>query len=164
MATTTKTRRNVLDEIEEAIQQITIKDLRDGANDYAFVRVWPDGSVTSGREASYCVPESEYFARGEHPVTVWSSMGLRESTGPYDGVFEWDEIQEVPIDAEFREEGGTVFIEHPDADGEPLRISGFVSEGIIYRLSDRLVEPLDLSDVLAEVDTMLDDYEWLPTD
>lgn len=80
--TTTRTLAEILSDVEDNIREIIAEDYRHGANDYAYVRVWPDGSVTSGRAPSWECPESEYFGREPHPITVWAESGFREAAGP----------------------------------------------------------------------------------
>lgn len=137
MTTYTRTREDIMADIEDAIRETMIADMRNGANDYAYVRVWPDGSVTSGREPSRCIPESEYFAREPHCVTVWSAQGIRPAAGPDDGVFAWDACEAA-------DEGA------------------FERDGEWYRLSDELVDPLDIDELLREIESTLDQHEWIP--
>ena len=130
--TTTKTRQDVIDEIRDEIHAMILADLRSGANDYAAVRVWPNLDVIAVREPSHCTPESEYFGRDPHCVTVWSTDRMREPAGREDGVFEWDEASESDDGA-------------------------FFADGQWWTMSDRLVDNLDMSDVMAEAERRLDD-------
>lgn len=61
------------DTIEKAVADCYRKFMEDGAGQWHYVRVWPDGSITEGCEPWPCYPESEYFGRRPHPVTIWSS-------------------------------------------------------------------------------------------
>lgn len=86
------------DDVLTAIRDAYIGALKLGQH-WHYVRVWPDGSITSGIEASPCCPESEYYSRGTpHPVTVWS-MQSNWTPGYSDGVFAWEQCEEA--DAEF---------------------------------------------------------------
>lgn len=160
--TTTKTRQDLLDEIETEIRDIMTSDLREGANDYAYVRVAVDGSVYSGREVSYCVGVDEWEGKPPHTVTVWSAKGMREPAGPDDGAFEWEEIRDIPKGVDFWTDRGSVFIGNPDTDDKIEEVVGFVRGRTIYKLSGRLVNAIDLTDIMREIDDQLDEYEWLP--
>lgn len=93
MTTTTIQLDDVLTEIRDAY----IGALQHG-HSWHYVRVWPDGSITSGIEASPCYPESEYYTRGNpYPVTVWS-MQSSWTPGYSDGVFAWEECEEADAD------------------------------------------------------------------
>lgn len=148
----TKTKAEILYEIEEAIREIMHDDLRHGANNYAYVRVWPDLTVTSGREPSYCVPEGEYFKRTPHCVTVWSASGMRTSAGFDDDVFEWEEV-EAPADLDENED--RIGYRYARDNSEEDLNRG--EDGKWYRLTEDLANPLDLSDVMQEVETRLDE-------
>ena len=137
MENDTRTRADIMADISDAIIGIMIRDLRWGANDYAYVRVYPDGDVVSSREPSRCVPMSEYYREEPHPVTVWSASGCRGAVYIDSGMFEWDEV----------EAGGGGALKH---------------NGKWWTLSDRLVDPIDIESVLAEIDRSLDEHEWLP--
>ena len=86
------------DEVRDAIRRASMNAYRTGRN-WHYVRVWPDGSVVVGEEVSKCLPESEYFGRAPHPVTVWSMQSNYAST-PDDGIFDWLECDH-DADAEF---------------------------------------------------------------
>lgn len=138
--TTTRTLAEILSDVEDNIREIIAEDYRHGANDYAYVRVWPDGSVTSGRAPSWECPESEYFGREPHPITVWAESGFREAAGPQDGIFECEEVEG---DAE---------------DSDEM----FVSDGKRYRLTTDMVEQIDLADTMREVENRLSEHDWIP--
>lgn len=161
--TTTKTRQELLNEIETEIRDIMHADLRNGANDYAYVRVAADGSVYSGREASYCVGMDEWEGKPPHTVTVWSANGMRGSAGRDDGVFIWEEVETIPEGVNCWEDRGEVFVGDPDGD-EPIRKieDCFLAGRVVNRLTDDMVEVIDLTDLLSEIDDQIDEYEWLP--
>lgn len=126
----------LLDRIEDEIRVILYTDSRDGANDYAYVRVSPDGTVYSGREPSRCLPINEWERRPPHTVTVWSACGVRPPARPEDGIFEWDEAQAGDEDV-------------------------FESDGSLWKLSDRLLEAFDLREVIGDIEEELEQYKWL---
>lgn len=148
-------RQEILEKIQDSIRGIMIEDAKRGANDFAYVRVYPDGSVVTGREASYTVPESEYFRREGHPVTVWGARGMRESAGFDDGVFAWNE---VPAPSDITQED----IDQAFRYGDRSRPDLLLQDGKWYELTDDLVEDLDLAECMASIEETLDQYEWFP--
>jgi hypothetical protein len=94
MTMATATLDAILTEVKDCITEIIREDFIHGAHDWAYVRVHPDGRVTSGREASPTIPESEYFERGPHPITIWTQRGQRDPATPGDGLFSWTEDPE----------------------------------------------------------------------
>lgn len=81
---------DILDVALDHIETIIKEDCLKGANDYAYVRLWRDGEVTSGREPSKCVPISEYYKQDGHPITIWETSGIRDSHLGMDGGFVWE--------------------------------------------------------------------------
>ena len=78
------------EELKDAIRAEYIEGCMTGRH-WHFVRVWPDGSVSHGAEASPCYPESEYYRKGHpYPRTVWSERFSESANGPDDRVFEWE--------------------------------------------------------------------------
>lgn len=82
------------DNIYEAVRTAYRKSLIRGGGSWYYVRVWPDGTISDGIEASPCYPESEYYKRVPHPVTIWeyrsnSDLNEDEVDAAMDG-FDWD--------------------------------------------------------------------------
>lgn len=75
-------------DLENAVRE-QLHEMYAGGNNEHYVRVWPDGVITRGEEVSKCLPESEYFGRDPHPVTIW--LGRGESVGPDAGLYYWIE-------------------------------------------------------------------------
>ncbi len=96
--TATNTATVFRDDLHAAIREAYRAADRAGRN-YHYVCVYPDGSIVVGEEVSECVPESEYYGRAPHPVTVWADQSSYSAT-PADGVYEWEEC-EHDSDAEF---------------------------------------------------------------
>ncbi len=63
--------------------------LRGTSGNWHYFRVWPDGEVTTGEEASRCLPEAEHFQRVPHPITLDEDNSIF-SPNPDDGFFEWE--------------------------------------------------------------------------
>ena len=61
------------DDIYRTVADQFRESLRRGGGLWYYVRVWPDGEITAGVEVSPCYPESEYFGRKPHAVTIWST-------------------------------------------------------------------------------------------
>lgn len=62
------------DAILEAVRDRYLRALSLGGGRWYYVRVWPTGEICDGMEASELIPESEYFHRRPHPVTIWSEI------------------------------------------------------------------------------------------
>jgi len=135
--TTTRTRQEIMDDIEREIREIVLQDLKKGADDYAHVRVEPDGTVIASRDTSWTMTYAEFNRTAPHPVTVWSVNGLREPAGNEDGVFEWE-----PCDA--------------DTEGS------FYAQGQHWLLTETLVNELDMSQYTADIPKLLDGFDWIP--
>jgi hypothetical protein len=148
-----------------------LEDARNGANNYAFVRVAPDGSVYSGRDVSPSTPESEYFRHKPHPITVWSVRGFRSAQTGDQGIFEWQEIdvKNELNDGEYIDFDGSIPFIY-DSEGEPVesveeRVKVFCWEqkGHWYTTDkEYLKEEFDLCDILSEIDKQLDEFDWIP--
>jgi hypothetical protein len=142
-------------ELENALLRRMVLSWKNGGGRWHYVRVWPDGSITDGIEVSETLPESEYFHRGNpHPVTVWSETS-NFTAGPQDGIFEWLECAEE--DAEFWAErtettvNGSAFTGLDNASDERDE-----THTVPYRLDyDSLVEPIDLTAILSEIEDQL---------
>lgn len=158
---TTRTRQDILTDIESEIREIMYRDALNGANDYAAVKVAPDGSVYSVREPSYCLSVDEWEGDPPHIVTVWNAKGMRPSAGRDDGVFEWEEIETIDA-AKCWEDGGVVFCGDREGDDYQEIEDVFLSDGKVYRLTDSLVEEFDLVEIMGKIDSDLDEYEWIP--
>jgi hypothetical protein len=119
-------------ELEAAIAQRWLKALC-GNRNWFFVRVWPDGTISEGQEVSKLLPEREYFRVGNHwPVTVWS-MDADGCPGPEDGVFLWEDCEE---------EEASFWCDAQRQESHHEKTERFC---LPCRLSDTLIEPLDVS-------------------
>lgn len=128
--------------LKDAIRVEYIAGRRSGRH-WHFVRVWPDGSVSHGAEASPCYPESEYYRRGNpNPLTVWSHA-FSEVAGPGAGEFEWEECPEA--DAEFWTNAEET--DWSDEPGEKFPVP--------CRLTDTLIDDLDWDMILPDVELAL---------
>jgi hypothetical protein len=149
----------IMCQVDQMIQGIFVEDMADGADDYAWVRVYPSGLVGSGREPSWCVGEDEYYGRVPHPITVWSTKGLRPPVGADDGVFCWEDS----LDGEYiRETDSSNDYEVVNQMSEESLVQK-ISEGWIRftldRTSSGLVENLDLDDILRDIETEVE--KWI---
>ncbi len=105
------------DELREAVRTAYRNADRRGQH-WHYVRVYPDGRIVAGVEVSVCVPESEYYGRAPHPVTVWSEQSHYSST-PADGVYEWEECEHA-ADADFyADDEGRKWCWPSERDGNP---------------------------------------------
>lgn len=87
-----------LEDVRQAVETAMRNSMKSGRG-WHYVRVWPEGTIACGVEASKCVPADEYYRRGRpHPVTVWAEQASWLA-GPGDGVFQWEECD--PAEAEF---------------------------------------------------------------
>lgn len=154
--------QTILDEIEDEIRQIMFEDCRDGANDYAYVRVYPDGEVVSGRDASWSCHMSEYYGESPHPLTVWSASGFRESQTGENGVFCWEEVEIPLLDGEIidTETGGiyNLGVKTDDVENRMGRHCWYY-EGVWYTTDEEnLAEDFDLREIMSEIEESLE--EW----
>lgn len=136
MKTTVKINAN---ELKDAIRKEYIGGRITGRH-WHFVRVWPDGHISHGSEASPCYPESEYYRKGNPPpVTVWSQT-FSEAAGPGDGEFDWIECPED--EAEF-------WVNRAMDDYRRDRDEEFP---IPCRLADTMIDDLDWEMILPDVE------------
>jgi hypothetical protein len=151
----TLTRQDILEQVESEIREILLADARDGANDHAYVRINRDGSVYSGREPSYSLTIDEYERKEPHTLTVFSRSGLRESAGFEDNVFEWEEW---PTPRDLTEDEQSKGFRQAQGEAPDLYRQGTVW----YSLSRQLLEPFDVADIMSEVESRMDECDWLP--
>jgi hypothetical protein len=96
------------DAIYEAVKEAYRTSLERGGGRWYYVRAWPDGEITTGIEASPCYPESEYYRREPHPVTVWETRSnsdlddtqIEAEMDAFD--WEWFETNVGDLDAKLR--------------------------------------------------------------
>jgi len=67
---------NLLEEVESALLEFEFEGLRGKhASHWNYLRIWPDGKIVAGMEASPYYPESEYYGRVPHPITIQEKRG-----------------------------------------------------------------------------------------
>lgn len=146
MTTETEARIDeIMTAIEDTAVEIMREDLANGANDYAWVRVAPDGSVYSGRSVSRECGEDEYYSRVPHPLTAWDARGLRPSADPCDGVFAWKATRDGAYVGNDRDARYRCVDQISEEELADLTGQGW------YRFdldTDDLVEPLTIDDTL----------------
>lgn len=149
----------IMQQVDEMIQGVFVEDMADGADDYAWVRVYPSGLVGSGREPSRCVGLDEYYGRVPHPITVWSARGIRTAVCADDGVFCWVDSH----DGEYiRETDTSNDYEVVDQMSEESLVKKTADGWIRFtldRTSSGLVENLDLDDMLRDIETEVE--KWI---
>lgn len=150
--------KEILSTIEDKIVEIMVEDYADGANDYAWVRVFPSGRVASGRETSQCVPDGEYCGRVPHSMTVWSTSGLRESVRASDGIFYWEDDSKGEY---IRENDSSEKYEIVDQISDEELLSR-IEDGWIRFTLDRtysgLVENIDIDDLLPGIENQISSW------
>ena len=117
--------------LEQSIAEATVNSWNQGRNRWNYVRVYPDGTITNGQEASKTIPESECFRTPKpHPLTVWTQT-TSFNPGPLDGVYEWEECEESEAEFFGAENSENIRLERDDRFNKP------------YRLTQTLIEPID---------------------
>lgn len=92
MTATTKQNLNIEALVAEVMGHViamSLEDMRNGAADYAWVAISPDGTVSSGREATWRRPD-------DGSCVAWCASGLREPS-PEDfseGDCDWTCVEE----------------------------------------------------------------------
>jgi hypothetical protein len=149
---TTETTTINLEDVKDAIRTTYAEGVKFGQH-WWFVRVWPDGHISSGCEASQTVPESEYYRRGNpHPVTVWSETFNGSVLWDY-GILEPERCE--PEDAEFymTSDWSDASHEGPDAT--------FTVPG---RFTTTLIDDLDWDMILPDVRRELEEAGYAVED
>ena len=149
----------IMKQVDEMIQGISIEDMADGANDYAWVRVYTSGLVGYGREPSWCVGEDEYYGRVPHPITVWSTKGLRPPVGADDGVFCWEDSPDGEYIRETETSNDYEIVNQMSEESLVQKTANGWIRFTLDRTSSGLVENLDLDDILRDIETEVE--KWI---
>ena len=150
---------DILKCVEESICEILVEDYAGGANDYAWVRVYPSGHVASGREPSWCVGEGEYYGRVPHALTVWSASGLRESVGADGGIFYWEDSDTGEYIRETDSPEKYEIVNQISEEDLAAKIADGWIRFTLDRTSSGLVENIDLGDLLKGIESQI--IEWV---
>ena len=95
----------ILDSITEVYGNLVLDRARGNhARNWNCLRVYPDGTAQIIEEPSACYPESEYFHRVPHPISLHESAGDCFTPSPDDDLWMWedDESGEYIRDENFK--------------------------------------------------------------
>lgn len=80
----------ILEDVRRVATEIMRGDFMDGGDGYRAVRLGVDGVPRAIYETSRLIPESEYYAKSPHPLTIWEAPDHCDRAEPELGLFEWE--------------------------------------------------------------------------
>ena len=127
-----------IDNIREKYLEWQESILRGTVGHWSYFRVWPDGDVTTGAEASETLPESEYYSKVPHPITLDEENSIF-SPSPDDGIFEWENDPEGDYEME---DGGCWAVANDNSSPDKRFKLGAMLDSSIEAINERFEQQL----------------------
>jgi hypothetical protein len=149
---TTETTTINLEDVKDAIRTTYAEGVKRGQH-WWFVRVWPDGHISSGCEPSRRVPISEHFRESTpSPVTAWE-LTFNEAASWEDGILEPEGCAAEVAEFWMTPDWSDASYDGPDA-----------AHPIPGRLTTTLIDDLDWDMILPDVRRELEEAGYAVED